>query len=567
MRRALAGCCLVLLGCGGAAPGAQAPPAAPVRAPAHAEVDYVAVGPRALLAAIEPLLAHREAHGHIVARLAVEDLLAHRAEGAGDAEAVAAAIAARAGEKLRFVLLAGDAPGPGEEAAGFTPVPTFYLAKMGYENHHPSEHVHPHPGWNEHDHEAPRLGELYASDLPYSKVGDRHGPIAVGRAPVRTPEEASAFAAKVVGYETVKPEGAWRRRIEVFGGPANFGAVADSLIESTATRLLDTEIPYDFDVRVVFPKLDSAYAVPFPDLRRRLAGDLGEGALIAAYVGHGADTAFEDVHFHDRWFEIGTAEDAAALRIGDGKPFFISIACNTGAYDLPYGQRSLGEAMVLNPGGPIAVFAASRESHPYPNALYGQALIEAFIQKQAPTLGEGLSDARRRMREIEMPVATLLFDTDIGDLKEEHEGLYNLLGDPATALRYPAAARLSLAGSAGDAAPGGDLSVNVEVPAIPAGTAILTVETPRSVIRGELVSPRELEAMADDAAWAAMRRNYEVASNKVVARLEQPIAGGRASFKVSAPGAAGEYELKVFAAGGGEAAAGHLRVRVGGKVN
>src|SRR5262245_10383129 len=269
---------LPLLGCSGAAPPLSttrdAVPAIP--APRSA-VDYLAIAPRALLAPLEPLLAHRAAQGHVVERLAVEDLLAQKPPGMSDADAVKsgiAAVAARPGARLRFVLLAGDAPGPDEETRDFTPVPTFYVKKLGYENHGPDDEVDV----------AHRMWDAYPSDLPYARAVPGSPPLAVGRIPVRTQEDARGFAAKVIGYETGRPEGVWRRRIEVLGGPANFGPVADQLIESTATRLLDTEVPYDFDVRVIFPKLDSAYAVPFSDLRRRIADDLGEGALIAAYV-------------------------------------------------------------------------------------------------------------------------------------------------------------------------------------------------------------------------------------------------------------------------------------------
>ena len=73
----------------------------------------------------------------------------------------------------------------------------------------------------------------------------------------RTPEEASGFARKAIGYDTSRAEGAWRRRLEIIGGPANFGPVADYLIENTATRALDNDIPYDYDVRVAFLKVGS----------------------------------------------------------------------------------------------------------------------------------------------------------------------------------------------------------------------------------------------------------------------------------------------------------------------
>jgi len=50
--------------------------------------------------------------------------------------------------------------------------------------------------------------------------------------------------------------------------------------------------------------------------------------------------------------------------------------------------------------------------------------------------------------------------------------------------------------------------------------------------------------------------------DKVVTRSKGPISGGRAVFKVKAPVEPGEYAIKVFAAGGGEAATSVVEVRV-----
>src|SRR5262245_51842051 len=104
------------LGCGGAAPPLEAAGAAPPsRSTPRPAVDYLVIAPRALLGPLEPLIAHRAAQGHVVERLAVEDLLAHKPPGTSDAAAVAAGIvevARRPDARLRFVLLGGDAPGP-----------------------------------------------------------------------------------------------------------------------------------------------------------------------------------------------------------------------------------------------------------------------------------------------------------------------------------------------------------------------------------------------------------------------------------------------------------------------
>jgi len=579
----------LLLGCGAPAgppvPASVPPPSrsasalAPLEAaeeplPGRPDIEYIAVGSRDLLASVEPLLAHREARGLVVERLAIEDLLARRPKDPSVSRAILAGIngvAARSGTKLRFVLLVGDAPARREQVTGL--LPAFYRTKVGYENHRPDDHDHARP--DEHDHASQSENEVYATDLPYAYANrgakgraelaaERSPlPLAVGRIPARSAYEAGVFAKKVVDYETAKPEGAWRRKVHFLGGPANFGRMIDAFMEAMATAALDSAVPYDYDVGVIFPKLSSPYTVPFNELPARLAQDLNQGALIATYVGHGGYTSFDDVHFQRRHYDIANTSDLERLTIGDGKPFYISITCNTGAYDLEH-ARSVAEVLVLNPTGAIAAFASSRESHPYSNALYGQAVVEVFLQGRPKSVGEGILEVKRRMLEGSIPLAPILFKDDAEELNVEHEGLYNLFGDPATELRYPAKADIALKGSPAAVAPGAALTVTVEAPSVPSGTAALTVETRRSVIRGKLVPSEAIEKMKEREAWAAMSKNYATAIDKVVARESKPMEGGRATFRIKAPRAPGEYEIKVFAAGSGEGAAGHLRVKVEG---
>ena len=201
--------------------------------------------------------------------------------------------------------------------------------------------------------------------------------IAVGRVPARTPEELEAFVGKLVAYETstAGPDPTWRRRVTLYAGDPYFGPMGDELVQTVAEGILDTDLSYDFDLRLTFAKETSPYAFGFDRLEQKFIGDMGDGALVAAYVGHGSVTRFAPAEFRGRRYEVGTADDAAAIRTAAGKPVFFSIACDTGAFDRPAGLPSLAERMILNPGGPVAVFASSRESHPYPNALYGQAII------------------------------------------------------------------------------------------------------------------------------------------------------------------------------------------------
>lgn len=567
---------LLGLGAGCASPVATIRPAPVVSskvAPAATKkpVDYIAIGPRRLLAAVEPLLVHREKQGLAVERLALDDVIAPSEDQEDATEAILTAIrriALNSGTRLRFVLLVGDAPGYNEMDSERTLVPTFYRRKIQY--------------WDDDPFDRPRSGmpslreqrrirypdTEYATDWPYAEallgsVGKANPKLlAVGRIPARSPDEVSGFAKKVIHYETAKSEGAWRRSMTIFTGPANFGALADFMIETTMTRTLDEKVPYDWDVDLIFPKIGSPWSYPFPDLQQKLVDRLDSGALIAGYVGHGAPTHFDDVRHNYNYYQLGSTWDLEKLRIGDGKPFFLALTCSNGFFDLRERMQSVAEVLVLNPGGAIAAFAASRVSHPYPNALYGDAIVQTFIKERAPTIGEGIVAAKELMRQGELPLAPLLFESDPTELAEEHVGLYNLFGDPATILQYPAMARLTIENPKEKFLPGTSEKIHVDVTGIPTGKAVLTVETKRSVIRAPGPSTIALRQMPDHELWETMRTTYNAAIDKVVSRDEQSIAQGKATFLVKLPDIEGDYVIKVFVTGGGEASTGHVRVKV-----
>ncbi|MBK9262708.1 MAG: hypothetical protein IPM54_23260 [Polyangiaceae bacterium] len=547
------------------------------RAAGRADVDYVAIGPRVLLQAAEPLLAHREARGLGVERIALEDIIP-ATENQEDATApileAIRKVASASGSRLRFVLLVGDAPGYDELDPERSLVPTFYRTKLRYLDDDPFDRVRDDLRSASERRRIRYSESEYATDQPYAyahidapgqpsldaKANPR--PLAVGRIPARLAVDVVGFAKKVIRYETTKSEGAWRRSMTIFTGPADFGPLADFMIENTMTRTLDDKVPYDWDVDIVFPKLGSPWAYPFPELQEKLVSRLEEGALIAGYVGHGAPTHFDDVRYQYNYYQLGSTFDLEFMQIKEGQPFFISLTCSNGFFDLRERIQSIAEVMALNPRGAIASFASSRNSHPYSNALYGDAIVQTFITERAPTIGEGIVTAKQRMREGELPLAPLLFESDPVELAEEHMGLYNLFGDPATVLQYPSSAKVTIDGETTAFAPGTTVNVNVESNAVASGKALLTIETKRSVVRAAVPSAIALKVMPEREMWDTLRQTYKAAVDKVVSRDEQPVANGKASFKLKLPETEGDYAIKVLAFGGGETSTGHLRVKL-----
>ncbi|HUH05059.1 MAG TPA: C25 family cysteine peptidase, partial [Kofleriaceae bacterium] len=291
--RVMGGLALVAMACGGSrsAPPAPAPAAEPAAAAPANPVDYLVIGPRALVGATAPLVALRERQGHGVEILELESLGVHTRD------TIRAAVAARAADApgLRFVLLLGDPESNG--------VPSF-------------PRVSP-------------FGEPFLTDFPYAEAADDRV-LRVGRIPARTAAELEGVVAKIVRYETEPVHGGWQRRINMFAGPAKFGIVVDALIERAVTAILE-QVPYDFDVNVTFAKPESPYAYRLDRLTGAISEELGRGSLVTVYTGHGLPYALDSVSWRGQAYEIGNTTDLAPVRIPHGSPFFISLTCLTGA--------------------------------------------------------------------------------------------------------------------------------------------------------------------------------------------------------------------------------------------
>lgn len=508
----------------------------------------MAVAPRAYVPALEPLLAHRRAQGHRTFVIETEKTYGKKP----DAAALQAAIReVWTKGSLRFVLLVGDIPRDDEPVADR--LPAFYLPKLEYPgSDHADRHLFHRSLLTVQD-----AHERFPSDHPYGVMRGEpqaDAEVLVGRLPARSADEVSGFVRKVIDYETKPIDTPWPRRVVVHAGPARFSDAIDRIIEHTAVSLLDEEVPYDYDVDMVFGKPGSEYAPRLDRLGESLTERANSGAFLLAYVGHSSPAYFDSVEYRGQSYSIGSRDDFERMKIENGAPIFVSLSCDVGAFDMSKGRRSIAEEAVLNPKGSIAAFAATRESHPYPNLLYGEALIAQLIHERPATLGEGIREVKRDMLTRANFVGEKLSGMDSDVLKREHVALYNLFGDPATRLRYPQPMQASFVED-GPHAPGTELGLRIQSQG--AARAQLTIELPRTQWRASLVPAEEIERMPLDAALDAMAHNHQRVADKVLERRELTLAAGATTARIKAPDRPGRYVVKLFAFAEGGPQAGH----------
>ncbi len=389
-----------------------------------------------------------------------------------------------ADEATRYVLLVGDAPecAPREVNAGNNRtaerhadqdarVPVFYLPSQVTARHGSTP--------------------TYPSDLPYGDLdGDGTHDTAVGRLPVVTPAQVAALVQRIIGYETSQDFGPWRRSFQLTAGVGGFGTFVDGAIESVTRTVLTSVLPADAKPQIAYASPGHPFCPPGASFCDAVMARYQNGARFWVYAGHGS---IDQLNFLSRPSDdAGALTPATAARLTvDGKwqvdslldnqtvgrlvatptraPIAIMLACYAGAYDAP--GDCLAERMLLTPGGPIAVIAASRLSMPYGNARFGLGLLEsAYLRSDEDEAPERLGDAMRSAIEklqsndagstTQMMVdglASLISPagTELAEERGEHAGLYQLLGDPTLKLQAPLPLKMSV-----EAAPIGPQSLN-----------------------------------------------------------------------------------------------------------
>lgn len=493
-------------------PGAPSKESAePAEAP-----DAVVICPRAFVAALEPLLAHRYAQGHRFAYV----------PNTWKPEEIKAGIKKAAdGGKLKFVLIVGDSE-PSAATNVLTRqrcVPAYYEkakvnVKFGSE---------------------PEI----ATDNWYADLDDDGLPeLAVGRIPADSSKQVADVVAKIIAYEKSLDYGEWRQRINFVAGMGGFGGVIDSVIESTTRKFLTDGIPAGYTTNMTYGSWRSPFC---PDPRRFHEVSLqqhNDGCLFWVYIGHGQHNALDRVAVPGARFHILDVNDGHKLKCQNRAPIAVMLACYTAAFD---GEEDcLAETMIHSPGGPVAVYGGSRVTMPYAMAVMGSAMMEQYFQERPETLGEAIRGAKLQMAkpiDESNPLKNpnrLLLDAmasimsparqQLADERKEHVYLFNLIGDPMTKLAHPEVVKLNVPR---DAAPGQTIEVTGD--STLGGKATLEVCCRRDLFKHDL--PQRDHFDPSNAGLAALQPVYEQANDRSWGKYQMQIPAGQFTTKITLP--------------------------------
>ncbi|MCH7871403.1 MAG: hypothetical protein IID33_06855, partial [Planctomycetes bacterium] len=176
---------------------------------------------------------------------------------------------------------------------------------------------------------------------------------------------------------------------------------------------------------------------------QRFAASLANGALLGILMGHSSSEQFSSMRHENR--SVGFSVTDARQYFNDAPPAppIVIFACDAGKFDAE--QPCLAEAMLLSRGGPVAVIAATTESHPLTNYYSGFAQLAALDRRQN-RLGLMWLDVQRRASVDRNPLIERLLrnvegkledEINVANLRRDQMLMYAVLGDPATRISLP----------------------------------------------------------------------------------------------------------------------------------
>lgn len=339
-------------------------------------------------AALQPLLAYRQAQGLSVVAVPVNQIYDEFAFGRQTPQAIRDFLAyavANWDPAPHFVLLAGDATYDVYDfVAGKNRnlIPT-YLVNTAFAGY-------------------------VASDTWYSLLGDDtlSPSLAIGRFPAQTAAALETMVAKTINYETNASLEWTSRALLVADDESNFSQASDDLGGNLTAFGFQTEKLYMED------NDDTEFN------KDAILGALNRGVGILNYVGHGSIEVWGDE-------KVLRAEDAGTLANFNRLPIFTTFTCLNGYFNHPQVDALAETLLWAEGGGIVAAIAPSGRTTTNQQVPLADEFYDTLLNGDSLTLGEALQTAK----------IAAAANEDLADVIHT----FNLLGDPALHFQHPAA--------------------------------------------------------------------------------------------------------------------------------
>jgi hypothetical protein len=246
-----------------------------------------------------------------------------------------------------------------------------------------------------------------------------HPEIIVGRIPVQTTAEFTAYLDKLAEYYRNPYPGWWQYTFQFIADDENY-------------RQSNTDWAHTVNVEKSFRDIrnsilvDKLFACDYPldafkrkpHVRNMLVDKINEGRLYWVYFGHGSIRNCGDEGYFN-------ANDIPLLTNRGKYPIFWALSCNVGQFDVPE-ERSLVEELVVRPrAGAINAIGATRETYSSDN----EPLLRAFLRfslNEKTINPEAISGKALQLAKVHT-----------GSSLDSRNPNYNIMGDPFLKVALP----------------------------------------------------------------------------------------------------------------------------------
>ena len=245
----------------------------------------------------------------------------------------------------------------------------------------------------------------------------------LGRIPVETPESAEAVIDKIIRYENSRPNGSWRRLIVSIADDdaTNSG---DDIFRRSLSEISQNYTLLGFETTKLFLEevIDEVNANPTKYgnlkpgqvMKEIITEELGKGAVLAQYAGHGGRFVWAHEIIFDRY---------AALKLEPTEklPFLLVFSCYNGYFDKAHKEPSMTERLLRLPnGGILGMLSATRLTYGPGNDALNKIIFDNIFKHNMRGLGEISFDSKTE----------LLINDGMGQFEVMQQ--YTLFGDPAS---------------------------------------------------------------------------------------------------------------------------------------
>lgn len=241
--------------------------------------------------------------------------------------------------------------------------------------------------------------------------------IGIGRFPIKDIEEATTAVDKVEDYLTrdIDAINDWTKSL-CFVADDGDNNLHFKQADQQLVTIADTLNP-GFDIKKIYSDSYKKVEVPggfrFPEVNNKLNEQVGEGALIINYTGHGGLIGWSE----ELILDVPMINSFDNL---DNLPLFITATCEFSRFDNPE-FTSAGEYVFLNEkGGGIALLTTTRLAYAHANIIVNKRIYTDLLKREdgsIPRLGDIIRMAKN-------PSSSNFLN-------------FTLLGDPALRLAFP----------------------------------------------------------------------------------------------------------------------------------